>query len=287
MERKAEAFSGLAEDVFATQSWLLENYRVRFVSCYLWESFAPWSSGPRSLVDDFLLMPFQPVEAEVEGEGAKLFDRGEALLVPAGRRHRFGMPSGRESSRHLIAHFLCDSQLCLNPLKLLPSHFLRFPQAEERLRRFEWLAALYERSPRAAASAGSSLLLELLLDLFAGSSARRDGLCQDERIRRALDLAEERCLDGVTAPELARAAGLGEVQFRKLFRRQTGVSPKRHLTELRMRKACELLVSSPGLRVRELSKALGFKGEWHFCSSFKRFSGSSPAAYRRQALESL
>ncbi len=286
MERRIAPCSGLEDAPFSSQSWLLENFRVRFVSCVLWEAEAPWSAGPRCLVDDFLLLPFQPVFAEVEGEAGRVFGPEELLLVPAGRRHRYGMAPGLGASRHLIVHFLTDSQLCLNPAKLLPSHFHRIPSCSRWLERLEWLAALQARSQRAAMSAGSSMVQELLLELFASERLEAPFLCGDERIRSALDLAEERCLDGLTVPEMAKAAGLGDVQFRKLFRRQTGLSPKRHLEELRMRKACELLRSSPALRVRDLAKILGFKGEWHFCSSFKRFFGLPPSAYRRQTLDS-
>ena len=287
VNRRIEAMPGIGPDAFSRQIWLLENFRMRLVSCVLWRSEAPWSVSPRCLVDDFLLIPSRPLLVGVEGEGERILMPGEIFLVPAGRRHWYGLASDVGVSEHLIVHMLTDSQLCVNPLKLLPSHFHPLESPDLNYGRFKWLASLHSRSQRAAVTAGASLLQDLLLELFGGADVHVPALCQDERIRRALELAEERCLDALAVSEMANAAGLGEVQFRKLFRKQTGQSPKRHLEELRMRKACELLRSGSSMRIRELARALGFKGEWHFCSSFKRFAGVTPSEFRRHSMESL
>jgi AraC-like DNA-binding protein len=238
------------------------------------------------MVDDFLLFPSRPaLRFHCEGEAVRDLGPGEFLLVPAGRRHRFELAPGRGFSEHVNVHFLCESQsqLCLNPLKLFGSCVFKLPQAPRWRRRLKWLAALEARSARAAASASQALVSELLLELIATQPFKAPPLCDDERIRLALELAEARFLDGVSVPELALRAGLGEVQFRKLFKRQTGQSPKRHLESLRLRRACELLRSS-SLKSGELSRLLGFKGEWHFCAAFRKGVGMTPSEYRRLSL---
>ena len=283
MEIRCDPSQGFSQALLDRQAWLLENYRIRLVSCVLWRSESPWDVPPRCMIDDFIMLPENSILAGAGEEAARVTKPGELFMVPAGRRHWYGMAPGSDSSSHIMLHMLTDSQLCLNPLKLLSSHFHVLKSYGVWYERLKWLAALQLRSPRAASAAGASLLSELLLEIISSEEIFLPSNCQDERIRRALDLAEERCLDGLSVPEMARAADLGEVQFRKLFLKQTGLSPKRHLEELRMRKACEALRSGPVTRIRALAHELGFRGEWHFCASFKRFTGMTPSEFRRQS----
>jgi len=80
--------------------------------------------------------------------------------------------------------------------------------------------------------------------------------------------------------DLARLCGVGVTSFSSSFRQATGVTPHRYLRRARIERSCELLRTT-GLCIREVSEAVGFRGQSHFCSAFVAERGLTPSAYRR------
>jgi AraC family transcriptional regulator len=67
------------------------------------------------------------------------------------------------------------------------------------------------------------------------------------------------------------------------FRRATGKTPHRYLTEQRVAKACEIL-QNPHRSIVEVSLAVGFSSQSHLTSVFRRLLKTTPAAYREEIL---
>ena len=64
-----------------------------------------------------------------------------------------------------------------------------------------------------------------------------------------------------------------------LFKKETGVSFKKYLTDLRMKKAEELL-ADPKYKISEITAIIGYENEEYFCRLFKRYHGVTPTEYR-------
>jgi len=109
-------------------------------------------------------------------------------------------------------------------------------------------------------------------------------LLHDDVLRR-LARARERLCDQVSdAPplaELARAAGLSEKHFRRLFERAYGITPGRFSSELRIRRAKELLAR--GASVTEACMRAGYSSLGSFSSKFSLVTGRSPRCFAREA----
>ena len=58
-----------------------------------------------------------------------------------------------------------------------------------------------------------------------------------------------------------------------------GRSPGQHVIYLRMKRAAELLVTTPG-KVEAISAAVGYETPFAFSATFKRWLGCSPSEYR-------
>jgi AraC family transcriptional regulator len=84
--------------------------------------------------------------------------------------------------------------------------------------------------------------------------------------------------------DLARACGVGVTSFSSSFRQATGTTPHRYLRKVRIERACDLLRAT-GLQVGEISAAVGFRGQSHFCSAFVAERGLTPSEYRRACRE--
>jgi len=82
--------------------------------------------------------------------------------------------------------------------------------------------------------------------------------------------------------DIAQTAGLNLNHFVRVFTRTTGISPMRHLRELRIRHSIGLLQATD-LRINEIAHAVGFSDPLHFSRIFHAAAGKSPSAMREQS----
>lgn len=105
-------------------------------------------------------------------------------------------------------------------------------------------------------------------------------LADDERVRRARVFLRENLHRPVSLAEVAAEAGMSRYHFLRVFRRQTGVTPLRYLTRLRIEQAGDELTRGAGT-ISEIAYRYGFANPAHFSTAFRRQTGLSPTAYRR------
>ncbi|MGD9803313.1 MAG: helix-turn-helix domain-containing protein [Hyphomicrobiaceae bacterium] len=83
-----------------------------------------------------------------------------------------------------------------------------------------------------------------------------------------------------TVTELASRQMMSTRTLHRRFTEATGLSPKRHLTLERFRRAVRD-VPAPGTRLSELSDALGFADQAHMTREFQRHAGLSPGTFQQ------
>jgi AraC-like DNA-binding protein len=99
-----------------------------------------------------------------------------------------------------------------------------------------------------------------------------------ERLAKELlvtDLSEEPSISDV-----ARACGMPESRFVRLFRMTTGMPPYRWVRAFRLEHAKELLFNSP-LSLAQIAYDCGFADQSHFTRAFAAATGTTPGAWRR------
>lgn len=80
--------------------------------------------------------------------------------------------------------------------------------------------------------------------------------------------------------EPAEMAGMTETSFSRFFKKNTGNTFSRYLSELRMAKACELLDRSE-LAVTEIAAEVGYENLSNFNRTFRELRGMAPRRYRQ------
>tara|TARA_R110002049_G_scaffold72490_7_gene187522 strand:- start:87407 stop:88363 length:957 start_codon:yes stop_codon:yes gene_type:complete len=85
-----------------------------------------------------------------------------------------------------------------------------------------------------------------------------------------------------TVPMMSRMAKVSKSAFSERFRNLVGVPPLQYLTEMRMRKARRLLRESD-IGIANIATLVGYESPSSFSNVFKRWTGQSPAEYRRQS----
>jgi len=102
----------------------------------------------------------------------------------------------------------------------------------------------------------------------------------DARIRILLRMIDE-CGGTLelTWNEIGRLLGLGEARVRRLFRREVGKAVQRHLLEVRMARAAQLLRNAAA-PIKTIATDCGYTAVSNFYRDFKRVHGISPRQMR-------
>lgn len=120
--------------------------------------------------------------------------------------------------------------------------------------------------------------IERLL-LMAGEVSFERGRPLDPRIHATLerigtDLAADHSVD-----RLARAVNLSPSRFAHLFKTETGQTPQRYVSDVRIRQSLKL-VELTHLPIAAVAESVGYHSAFHFSAAFRTKMGMSPRAYR-------
>jgi AraC family transcriptional regulator len=100
------------------------------------------------------------------------------------------------------------------------------------------------------------------------------------RLKRALDYVDGNLAEPVSLADLASVAGLTRMHFAAQFRAATGLRPHEYLLRRRIERAQERLRGSND-SILDVALQVGFQTQAHFTSTFRRFVGEPPNAWRR------
>ena len=99
-------------------------------------------------------------------------------------------------------------------------------------------------------------------------------------ISKSLSFINENYAKEINVPDLATLDGLSVSRYNYLFRKTTGISPIKYITNLRMRQA-RILLESTDISVKQIAKTVGYDDNHFFSKIFKNIFGVSPGAYRK------
>ena len=222
---------------------------------------------------------------EIDGQTQQL-SRGQALLIPRGKPHRYGANATHPWSINW-AHFAGYAAPVYSN-KLIPMGYT-IPISSDAGRQIERLF----RECYQALAAGHSLrsfllcahifrhLLGMLL-LASGAMDKNAAKPPSRDLVESMEFMQENVSRSLSLAELAQHAGLSPSRYSALFKAQTGTAPVEHHIGLRIQAACRLL-STTALSAKEICTLLGYEDPLYFSRLFKKIMGSSPSAYRRDA----
>ena len=101
-------------------------------------------------------------------------------------------------------------------------------------------------------------------------------------VNRALDFIHNNFGYEIGVAEIARTVGIDRTYLYRMFRQQTGLSPKEYLTKFRLHRAAGMLAQTE-LSVTEIALSCGFSEVSLFDRHFRRLYGCSPLRYRNNA----
>jgi len=127
--------------------------------------------------------------------------------------------------------------------------------------------------------------LEILLDKSLAYLPESTG-CYDpstaanDLCGNIIEFMRARYKDDISISDMAETFRLNPTYMSRIFKRQTGTTPTRFLTELRINHAKKMISDNPDLEIKEIASALGFVDQGYFSRLFKKETGMSPGSYR-------
>ena len=95
-------------------------------------------------------------------------------------------------------------------------------------------------------------------------------------VEKVVGSLRHRLQEQLTLDDLAKMARFSKFHFARMFRKVTGVSPRRYLYALRLHEAKRLLITTSA-SVAEISNQVGYSSVGTFTSRFVASVGISPA----------
>ena len=122
----------------------------------------------------------------------------------------------------------------------------------------------------------SALLYEILAECYTQNFVSKP---KNSKIQNSVDylLANYKKSD-LSIREIADKSFMSEVYFRKIFKKEYGISPQKYIINLRIETAVGL-ISSGYYSVKEIAYLSGYNDYKYFSTEFKKTKGMSPSEY--------
>lgn len=108
-------------------------------------------------------------------------------------------------------------------------------------------------------------------------------MASNEALRKAVQYIREKIHEQIRVTEVVRASGICHRSLNDLFQYELNTSIGKYLTNARIEHISNLLIDT-NMQVQEIAAAVGYEDDRHFARYFKRTTGLSPQAYRKQLL---
>ena len=121
-----------------------------------------------------------------------------------------------------------------------------------------------------------AILIEKSLDKISEDKRLKD----TKPIRMAKQYIQEHYSRQITLEEVSSFAGFSPSYFSTLFKKESGINFQEYLSEVRMKKAKDLLKET-NLTIAGICEQVGYSDLKHFTKNFKRIAGIKPNEYRK------
>ena len=109
---------------------------------------------------------------------------------------------------------------------------------------------------------------------------------ETERVRKALDYAQQHLDEPLDLEQLADIACLSVRQFSRLFKAETGETPARAIERMRVEAACARMERQRE-QIGKIARAVGFENQERMRRAFLRWLGHPPQVMKRRVQDSL
>lgn len=245
-----------------------------------------WERG--RILPNYTLLYITEGEGEVEtaAAGALTIRAGELLVVHPGQWHRY-RPNRRTGWQEHWVEFSGDfaTRMMKNRIFSIERPILRVGSDEVILKIYSDILEAIRGSHYGYEYWIAALTAQLIARLICITQSE-DLVTLTGSIQQAQQLIVSHSGETIDLEALAKKVNMSYSLFRKRFKQYTGLSPHQFLIQVRLKRACQMLISS-SLSVNEIAQALGFESVPYFFRIFKSKMKCTPSDYRQAHLASF
>lgn len=202
--------------------------------------------------------------------------KGSVVLFPPKFKYHYW---GEPPSKYLCAHFtgshvekiLTDLGFSLEPCAL-ENEFS--PKIKDL---FDKMIEQYMTNAPFLQYSLACLLEEILLTIALGR-IKNGGY---HTLKKSIKYIHANYTEKIQIPYLAKLEGLSNSRYITLFSQEMGKSPSEYILELRLGRACDLLLTTD-MEICLIGALSGYKDQYFFSKIFKKHIGMSPREYRKR-----
>lgn len=237
----------------------------------------------RSSFDSFLVMYIEKGSVEViSGERSFHVAAGEFLLLDCYKPHQYGSPDSWEAA---WLHF--DGALAREYYKEITSHYGNVLTPENPMaasNAMNEICSLFRNAAPIIESTLSAHITDILNIFLTPASENRKISACTAMIADSVAFINEHFQEPLTLEAIAKKATLSPYYFTRIFTREIGFTPHQYLINIRI-SAAKFMLKSSEMSVKDIAFSTGFNSESSFCTTFKKWTGSTPSQYRGQMLD--
>lgn len=263
-------------------NWIKHIHQSHFTLLFgnNWVLDSNWNLPKRTISDEFW---FFPIEGEFEvtiGNQCKIIKPEEAAVVKANETHQICFSNYSIPQKVITFHtFSYDSQ-GKNIPSLLQHPFLFIGQQNDSLKKL--LELINTKNSSANLYANTIIKFFLQNALINGLEVSNEiNTITDHRIHKSIEHIKNNIHHEISVSQLVEISQLGQVQFRKLFKKQLRTSPTQFIQKYRLDKSIDYLLNS-NLSLKEISFRTGFQDHHYFHTCFKKHFNATPSEYRHR-----
>lgn len=238
------------------------------------------SAGPVLVVDDDVqaralyqnliadTWPRNPIHFAENGEQAVEFLK---KTIPSFVLLDLVMP--KMDGFQVLEQMRLDQRTCKVPVVILSGKLLTF----EDVARLNYANVVFQSKEILS----TDEIIHILRQTFSGDS--RLGQPTSLIVKQSLAYLHQNFNQQVSRGALAESVGVSDHYLTQIFHQEMGISPMECLTRLRIQKARELLRTTNDL-VTLIAQQVGFDDPAYFSRVFRKITGISPQAYRKEGL---
>lgn len=153
------------------------------------------------------------------------------------------------------------------------------PDEDEQTELDNWCGELVRSEDVGTSTLLAALILRKISQIYAsgrGEAYKPQVSPKWSYIQEVLRITADNLSENITISDLCERFGVGRTKLIEDFRKVTGSTYKKYLTDLRMTRARELLTS--GSSIIDVSLETGYSSEAHFIATYKSYWGVTPGS---------
>jgi len=272
-----------SENTLRNLSSVYRELHFLILNCSLWRCQSPWEIPARKISDNLILVILDGKFDIMVDNTYGIAIRGDCVFIPENTIHSYGFYQGYSAGAIFILHALPYYPSIQQPFSGLDSYFqkLKYPQAT--ISMLHTGVAMKNLGLNEAFAYSGDILRSIMFDLASdGHFTVNMQSRHSSRLKEAYQFIHDNFNHDFSICEIADVVNLKEVQFRKLFRRETGFSPNAYIQRFRLLHSARLLMRY-NYSMKEISKESGFNSESYFCRAFAKYFKTTPQQYRKNA----